>query len=148
MKVILLKDIQGLGKAWEIKNVSDGYARNFLFPKKLAQSATPDLIKKSENLKITAAKKAEADLLEIEKIVAGLDGAQVKISAKANEEGKLFGSITEEMIFAALTKENFIFGKSAKLAIANPIRETGEHTAIINFPHNLEAEIKVLVEKE
>lgn len=148
MKVILLKDIKNLGKAWEIKDVSDGYARNFLLPHKLAEIATSELIKKSGDQKIAAAKKAEEDLLEAEKFAEILDGAVVKIRAKANEEGKLFGSITPEMISGALAAENFDTKKNGNITIANPIRETGEHKITINLPHGLEAEITVLVEKE
>lgn len=148
MKVILFKDVKNLGKAREIKDVSDGYARNFLLPHKLAEIATPELIKKSEDQKISAAKKAEENLLEAEKLAEMLDGAIVKIKARANEEGKLFGSITPEMISGALAEENFDISKDGGITIANPIRETGEHKITINLPHGLEAEITVLVEKE
>lgn len=148
MKVILLKEVKNLGKAWEIKDVSDGYARNFLLPHKLAEIATPELIKKSENQKMAAAKKAEEDLLETEKLAAALDGAMVKIKAKANEEGKLFGSVTPEMVSSALIEEKFNLGKSFSIATADPIKEIGEYKITINFPHNLEAEVTVLVEKE
>jgi len=148
MKVILLKDVKNLGKEWEIKDVSDGYARNFLLPHKLAEIATPELIKRSEDQKIATAKKSEADLLEAEKFAELLDGAAIKIKAKANEEGKLFGSITPEMISGALAAENFDMKKAGSIIIVNPIRETGEHKITINLPHGLEAEITVLVEKE
>lgn len=148
MKVILLKDVKNLGKSMDVKDVSDGYARNFLFPQKLAQIATPELIKKAEQQKLAAVKKAEENLLETEKLVAALDGAIVKIKAKANEEGKLFGSVTGEMISNALIEEKFNLGKSASVAINDPIKEIGEYKVTINFSHGLEAEVTVLVEKE
>ncbi len=148
MKVILLKEVKNLGKAWEVKDVSDGYARNFLLPNQLAQIATPELIAQAENRKLEARKKAEADLLETEKLAEALDGVTVKITAKANEEGNLFGSITPEMIFEALLKEKIAIGESAKVAIVDPIKETGEHKVTVNLPHGLEAEITVVVEKE
>ena len=91
MKVILLTDVKNLGKAWEIKDVSDGYARNFLFPNNLAETATPDLIKKAEQKKALKVKKAEEDLMKVEKLASLLEGLLVKVKAKANDEGKLFG---------------------------------------------------------
>lgn len=148
MKVILLKDVKNLGLAWEIKEVSDGYARNFLFPNELAQAATPELIKKSKEQKTLAVKKAEENLREMETLASSLDGFLVKIKAKANEEGKLFGSITREMIIDALSMEKITIDKAANIAIANSIKDIGEHKVTINLPHGLEAEIIVLVEKE
>lgn len=137
-----------MGKAWEIKDVSDGYARNFLLPHKLAEIATSELVKKSENQKIAAAKKAEEALLEVEKLAEALEGAMVKIKAKANEEGKLFGSITPEMISIALAGEKLNMDKVGSIVIDNPIKEIGEHRVTIILPHELEAEITVSVEKE
>lgn len=149
MKVILLKDVKNIGKAWDVKNVSDGYARNFLFPKKLAEIATPDLVKKSETLKADAVKKAEADLEKVEQLASELDDFVVKIKAKANTEGKLFGSIKPEMIREALISEKLnIQNISADKISTENIKELGEHKVTINLPHGLEAVIVVIVEAE
>lgn len=149
MKVILLKDIKNLGKAWDIKNVSDGYARNFLFPHNLAQIATPDMIKKSEMQKADALKKAEADLEKTEELASELDDFVIKIKAKANTEGKLFGSIKPDMILEALKNEKVnIENLPSKSISTEAIKEIGEHKVIINLPHGLEAAIVVVVEKE
>lgn len=149
MKVILLKDIKNVGKAWDIKDVSDGYARNFLFPHNLAQIATPDLIRKSENQKTDLIKKAEADLEKTEQLASKLDDFVIKIKAKANTEGKLFGSIKPEMIREALLSEKLNIGSipAEKISTEN-IKDLGEHKVTINLPHNLEAVIVVIVEKE
>lgn len=149
MKVILLKDVKDLGKIWDIKEVSDGYARNFLFPNKLAQAATPDMIRRSEALKAEAVKKAEADLEKVEALASELDDFVIKIKAKANEEGKLFGSIKPEMILEALTKEKLNIGSlQAKEISTEAIKEIGEHKVTINLPHGLEAAVVVVVERE
>lgn len=149
MKVILLKDIKSIGKAWDIKEVSNGYARNFLFPNNLAKAATPDMVKKSETLKTDMIKKAEADLEKTEAIAKELDGFVIKIKVKANAEGKLFGSIKPEMIREALLKEKLNIGDiSAEKISTEAIKELGEHKVIINLPHALEAVIAVIVEKE
>lgn len=149
MKVILLKDVKNLGKAWDIKEVSDGYARNFLFPHDLAQIATPDLVKKSELQKTDKIKKAEADLEKTEELASELDDFVIKIKAKANGEGKLFGSVKPEMILEALTSQklNVSTIKAADIS-TDAIKETGEHKVTVNLPHGLEAVIVVVVEKE
>lgn len=150
MKVILLKDVKNLGKTWDIKEVSDGYARNFLFPNNFAKPATAELIKKSEERKALAAKKAEEDLKKTEKFVSEIDGCVIKIKAKANKEGKLFGSITPEIIKECLAKEkiNNEIIASARSILTENIKETGEYKVTVNFPHELEAILTVIVEKE
>lgn len=149
MKVILLKDVKNIGKAWDIKEVSAGYARNFLFPHNLAQTATTDLIKKSEAKKAEVIKKAEADLEKIEQLAGELDDFVIKIKAKANAEGKLFGSIKPDMILEALKNEKVNIEKLPSKSISTEaIKEIGEHKVIINLPHGLEAVIVVIVEKE
>lgn len=149
MKVILLKDVKNIGKAWDVKNVSDGYARNFLFPKKLAEPATSDLIKKSETLKADAVKRAEADLEKVEQLAGELDDFVVKIKAKANAEGKLFGSIKPEMIREALLSEKMnVQGIPADKISTENIKDLGEHKVTINLPHGLEARIVIVVEAE
>jgi len=147
MKVILTSDVKNLGKAGNIKDVSNGYAKNFLFPNKLAEVATPELIKKAEQNKILEAKKAEENLKMVEEIVNSLDRITIKMTAKANNEGKLFGSISPEMIVEAIQKEVKSV-KSLKICVADSIKETGEHKVVLNFPHGLEAEVIVIVEKE
>lgn len=147
MKVILITDVKNIGKAGNIKEVSNGYAKNFLLPNKLAEIATPELIKKAEENKALEAKKAEEDLKMVEDIVNSLDGISIKIKAKANEEGKLFGSITPEMIIDAIKKE-VKTAKSLKIGVVASIKEIGEYKIILNFSHGLEAEIILIAEKE
>jgi len=148
MKIVLLKDVKNLGKAWDIKDVSNGYARNFLFPNNLAEVATPDLIKKAETQRVLVVKKAEENLEKTEQLASALDGFSVKMKAKANDEGKLFGSITREMIIDALINEKIIIENKSAIAIAETIKDVGEHKITVSLPHGLEAEIIVLVEKE
>ncbi len=149
MKVILLKDVKNLGKTWDIKEVSAGYARNFLFPNNFAKPATAELIKKSEAQKAGAIKKAEADLEKTEQLASALDGFTIKIKAKANAEGKLFGSVKPDMIREFLINEKLdVESISAKEISTEAIKEIGEHKVTINLPHGLEAAITVVVEKE
>ncbi len=147
MKVILLKDVKNIGMAGNVKEVSNGYAKNFLFPNKLAEVATPDLVKKAEASKALEVKKAEENLKMVEELVNSFEGISVKIVRKANDEGKLFGSITPEMITEAIKKEVKTL-KSIKINTDSSIKEVGEHKITLNFPHGLEAEVDVIVEKE
>lgn len=149
MKVILLKDVKSIGKAGDVKEVSNGYARNFLFPNNFAQVATLNLIKKSEVQKANLIKKSEEDLEKTEKLAGELDGFVIKLKAKANAEGKLFGSIKPDMIKEALVKEKLSIGNIPIEKIStDAIKGIGEHKVSIDLPHGLEAVIIVVVEKE
>lgn len=151
MKIILLKDVEKLGKAGDIKEVADGYARNFLIPGALAETATPSSIKKAEVLRSLQVKKAEMNLKETEEFIAKIDGFSVKITAKANENGQLFGSVTAAMIIEALAAalgEKTLNINEAQIAIKEPIKEIGEYPIIINFDHGLEAAITAAIEAD
>ncbi len=146
MQVILLKDVPKFGKKNELKNVPDGYARNMLFPKKLAILATPDLIKKLENEKkaIQITKELEKNLalkhLEI------LQKTTVTIKAKANDIGHLFSSIHEEDIIDALFKEHHISLGKDMIILEKPIKEVGLHQIPVEL-YGKKSEFNVLVDR-
>ena len=147
MKVILLQDIDKLGKKNEIKEVADGYARNLLIPKKMAVLAS-----KSEILKLEAQKKidtenAEKELIIFQELASQIDGFDLEISAKAKDDNKLFGAITSAIISEELKKNNFEIDKD-QIKLKEPIKEIGDYKVQIEFPHNLEAKIKVIVIEE
>jgi len=147
MKVIILKETEGLGKVGDIKEVADGYARNFLIPKGIAKPATKSAEKEIEILKEAQAKKSEEELKIAEELAENLEGMSVEISAKADESGKLFGAVSQENIAAALEKKGFKINKN-KISIAEPIKEIGEYEAMINLDHGLEARVEVVVVRE
>ncbi|MBI4708854.1 MAG: 50S ribosomal protein L9 [Candidatus Portnoybacteria bacterium] len=147
MKVILTKDIEKIGKKYEVKEVADGFARNFLFPKKLAKPATESQLKQLEAEKAAAELIAEADLKETEELVASLDGQEIEMTAKSGDDGKLYGSITPLKICKILQEKGFkVQKKSVKLD--DPIKEAGEHDIMLELPHGLEAKIKLIVTEE
>jgi len=147
MKVILLQDVEKLGDRFEIKEVADGFARNFLFPKNLAEPATESAIKQLETKKEAAAKEAEEDLSATEALVASLDGQEIEMTAKIDENGKLFGSITTVKIAKVLKDKGFQVQKK-QIKLDEPIKEIGDYDIILEFPHGLEAKIKVIVTEE
>lgn len=148
MKVILLKNIQSVGKKNEIKEVSAGYAKNFLIPKKLAIPADEEKVAQLENQLKVEEKKAEENLKEIEAIVAKLDGREVTVMVKVGKQGQVYESVSKQKIADQLKEQGFEINKN-QIVIDNPIKELGEFDLKIVFDHNLEAEIKLIVsEKE
>lgn len=145
MKVILTKDAQNLGNAGDIKNVADGYARNFLIPGGYAVIATKDTIKRSEKMKFEKEKQAEEGLKIAEELSGKLEGVSIIIKAKADESGKLYAAIKAEEISEGIACKGFNIDKS-KIIIKEPIKETGEHEVMVNLDHGLEVRISVVVE--
>src|SRR4030042_988856 len=147
MKVILLQDIEELGKKYDVKNVADGYARNFLFPKRLAKIATPEAIKELEKEKGLEAQKAEEELKKVEEIVNQIDGLEFEIIETVEESGGFYGSINEVKMVKILKDKGFDI-KKKQIKIPQPIKDLGEFPVTILFDHGLEAEIKLVVMEE
>ncbi len=147
MRVILLQDVENLGKKYEIKEVKNGYARNFLIPKGLAKLATEEALKWLETQKEIEAKKAEEELKKIQAIATAIDGQEVIIPVKIGEEGQFFESITSQKISEKLKEIGFEI-KKTQIDLVEPIKELGEFPVKIKFEHNLEAEIKIIVSEE
>jgi len=148
MKVILLKDVQDLGKKGDVKEVADGHARNFLIPKKLVVIATNKALKELEKRKQFEEQEAEQKLKTVEEIVSQIDGLEIEMPTKIDEEtGKLYGSINEQKISQIFQEKGFEI-KKKQIKIPQPIKEIGEHLITLTFDHGLEAEIKLIVVDE
>jgi len=145
MQVILLENVEELGNQWEVKEVADGYARNFLLPKGLAKPATPADIEAAEKRRAEIQARAEAELKGVEELAAKLDGYEVRVSIKVGEEGQLYAQISPKQIVSALEAEGFKV-QEKWVKIAEPIKELGEFPVTLEFDHGLEAEIRVIVE--
>jgi len=147
MRVILLEDVENLGKKYEVKEVKNGYARNFLIPKGLAKLATEEALKWLETQKEIEAKKAEEELKKIQEKATAIDGQEIIIPVKIGEDGQLFESITSQKIAEKLKELGFDV-KKTQIDLVEPIKELGEFPIKIKFEHNLEAEIKVIIIEE
>lgn len=147
MRVILLKDVDKIGKKYEIKDVKPGFARNFLFPKGLAKTATQSALKWAEMQKDIEAKKEEEELKEVQQAASSIDGQEVTMAVKVGEQGEMFESITVQKIAEKLKELGFNVKKN-QIILAQPIKELGEFPVKIKFNHNLETEIKVIVTEE
>ena len=147
MKVILQQDVKGQGKKGQLIEVSEGYARNFLLPRKLAVLATADAVN-TMNLKEKARKAEEARLkAEAEAIAEKLKGAQVKISARAGANGKLFGAVTTKEVSDALKAQHGIELNKQKI-VMDPIKSFGGFEAKAKLGHEISGTIHVLVVEE
>lgn len=144
MKVILLQNVKELGNKNDIKNVADGYAKNYLLPNKIAVLATNNGLEVLEETKEAEAQKAEEELLHFQELAEQIDGTELEISAKVSDNGKLFGSVTTAVIADKLKELGFNVDKD-QVNLKEPIKELGEYDVILEFPHNLEAKIKVIV---
>jgi large subunit ribosomal protein L9 len=147
MKVILLQDIEKLGKQYDIKDVAGGYARNFLIPNNLAKLATKSNLKwRDSQLKIKELK-ANQQLKTIQEIVSKLNKQEIIFSVKVGKEGQLFESINSQKIAQKLKESGFDIKKN-QIELKEPIKEIGEYPIKIKFEQNLEAEAKVIIIQE
>lgn len=127
MKVILLHDTPNIGRKYDIKNVSDGYARNFLFPKKLAQIATTQNIQAIEKQKKQYEQEKEIQKDILEKNIEALEGLEISITEKTNEKGHLFAGIRKEEISKILKEQKHLDIPAEIIELEKPIKEIGEH---------------------
>jgi large subunit ribosomal protein L9 len=147
MKVILLQNVEDLGKKYEIKEVKDGYAKNFLLPEKLARAATKEALAWLEGQKEVIAKEVEDDLKKAQELASKIDGLELNIAVKVGDEGQMFESINNQKIVEKLKELGFEVKKS-QVTLVNPIKELGEFPIKLNLDHNLEVEIKVIITEE
>ena len=145
MKVILLADVKGTGKKEEIVNVSDGYARNFLFPKKLAVESTPGAAKEIERKKAAERQREMERRVEAEKKAGVLRGKVINVAAKCGAQGRLYGSVTGQEIAEALKKQYQVDVDKRKIDLSDAIRSVGETEVIVKLYPEVSAKMTVRV---
>ena len=145
MKVVFLEDVKGQGKKGEMKNVSDGYARNYLLPRKLAAEATPDAINAIKLKEKAKAAQAANEKQQAEEYAKQLEGVQVVVRAKAGSGGKLFGAVTSESISRALKEQFDMDIEKNKIVQAEPIKSFGTFTVKARLGYEVSGKINVLV---
>lgn len=146
MKVILQKDVKNLGKVGDLVNVSTGYARNYLFPRQLANEATEKRVKEFNHLKQVAELKKKKVVAERQELVKKLQGVTIVFKASAGETDKLFGAVTNNDISNELEKSGFSIDRR-DIHLEEPIKMLGQHKAIVKMGEGLEAELTVSVER-
>ena len=145
MIVILNRDIKGTGKAGDVVNVSDGYARNMLLPKGYATEATEGNIRSLEKQKAIAAEKKAEEKAAAKQTAEKIGKVSVEIKTKAGEGGRIFGSITSKDIADALKAQHNITVDKKKILLDSPIKQTGEMTVEIKLYTDVNAKLKVVV---
>ena len=148
MKVLLIKDVKSLGKKGEVKEVKDGYGKNFLIGKGFARHATPEILAQhaSDELIVAANLEKEVDLLK--EIAKQLDKAEIIITKKLGSNGHLFGSVTKEEIAVALKEQHGIEIDKKHINEKNAIKTIGEHDLDFKLGHGLHATLHVDVQGE
>jgi len=134
MKIILIKDVPDVGGKGEIVDVADGYARNYLVPRRMAVKATAGAIAQAESMRQAAIDAALRAREEAENLATALSGTRVVVAARAGDEGKLFGSIGAADVAAAITKFTGVEIATKVVSLSAPIKDIGLHDVIVK-PH-------------
>ncbi len=138
MKILLLQDVRGIGRKFEIKDVADGYARNFLFPKGLAKIAD----EKGQAEKARHDQQVEAGLAELRAAIAALAKESFQFHVKTSKDGSVFGSVSKKDIEERLHAKGF---KKAEVLLEHPIKATGEREVEINFGQGIHGKAKIKI---
>ena len=146
MKVLLLQDVKGSGKKGEVVNVSDGYARNFLLPRKLADPADAQAINAANIQKSAAQHRKFTAGVKAREIAQALDGHTIHVKARVGENGKLFGTVSGKEIAAALKEQKGVDVDKKKISV-DPIRALGEYPAKLSLFEGVSVTVKVIVEE-
>ena len=145
MKVILLEDVKSVGKKGELVNASDGYAKNFLFSKKLAVEATKSNLNDFELKQRAEEKRKKEELEQAQNIAKELENKTVTVKVKTGENGKLFGSVTNKEVAEEIVKQTGMEIDKKKVSIGDPIKMVGERTAVIKLHPKVSAEITIKI---
>ena len=140
MRVIFLKEIKGVGKKLDVKNVSDGYARNFLFPQGLAKIATEETVKNLEAQKAATVKEEEKVKNELIALSKVLENKEFEFKVKTGEKGEVFGSVTKNDIEKSISAPEDI-----EVLLDKPIKKLGEHRVEVNLGKGIKANLKINV---
>ncbi len=148
MKVILIEDVQGTGKKGDTVSVKDGYGRNYLVPRGLAVPASQGNVARLENLIRSVSNKKARDLKSAEELKAKLEETTLVIKKKAGEDGRLFGSVTHKDVAEAVKASTGVEVDKKLVRFEETVKMTGLHTVVIHLQPDVNAEVKIEVEKE
>ena len=145
MKVILLQDIKGTGKKDQILEISDGYARNFLLPRKLAREATSEALNSIEKSKSADKHREEVKKAEAEKLAREIKGKVIQLSVRGGDNGKIYGSVTNDQISTAIKQQLGAEIDKRKVEIEEPIKNAGQHFVTLKLMAGVTSRIIVNV---
>jgi large subunit ribosomal protein L9 len=148
MQIILIQDVNNLGGSNEVVTVKNGYARNFLIPKKMAVEASPSNLKQLEERVKQQKKKEDKMLAEINKVIAALQEGSLNIGAKTGTSGKIFGSVTNVQVARAIREQRGYEIDRRRIHLLDEIKELGSYKAKVDFGNGNETEITIEVISE
>lgn len=148
MQIILTQDVKSLGKKGDLVNVSDGYARNFILPKKLGLEATPKNLNDLKLQKAAEEKRQKEILDEAKALAKEIESITVNMYIKAGEGGRTFGSISTKEITSVLKEQHGFDIDKKKLQLPEPIKTIGTHTVVVKLHPQVTAELKVKVDEQ
>jgi large subunit ribosomal protein L9 len=146
MKIVLQKDVKNVGKVGDVVNVKDGFARNFLFPRKMAIQATESRVSEWEHIKKVSEAKKKKAVAERKELLAKLSGVTLTFKMVAGEKDKIFGSVTPHDISKELEGKGYQVDRR-DIQIEEAIKSLGQHKATVTFGEDLKAEVTVVVER-
>lgn len=151
MKMILLQDIRGFGKKFDVKEVKDGYARNFLLPRGLAKIADEKSLKELEIQKASQEIKEKEIREKLEKLAKAISEKELRFKVKTGEKGEVFGSVNKEMILAEIGKNHLFAEKlteDIEAELAKPFKTLGRHEVIVDLGRGIKARAPVVIGPE
>jgi large subunit ribosomal protein L9 len=148
MQVIFLEDVRNVGKKYEVKEVSAGYARNFLFPNKLAETASPSSLKKLEAMRAERDKDDIEYKSHLETLAKKISEMRIQFDLKKGKDGSIFGVVNKESILKALREHHLVTKERVDVRLEHPIKEEGLYTVTIDLKKGVEAELKIIVKAE
>lgn len=143
MQVILLQDIKGIGRKGDVKELKDGYVRNFLLPQNLVAPATASALKQLEEKKKKEAEEKNRLITSLEEKAEKIQGLEIKFKARIGEKGEMFGSVTSRDISQILAENGFL---GVEVELKKPIKELGETKVLLDLGEGVKTEVKVVVE--
>lgn len=144
----MLQDVPGLGKAGEVREVADGYGRNFLLPRRLAEFATPAVVRRLEAQKRAQARRQLVVDAEMAELAQALEGMEVTVKAKVGTKDRLYGAITSGDIAEEIHRVTGMEIDKRKIELEEPIRQLGQYEVLLRLSKELGPKIRVIVEEE
>jgi large subunit ribosomal protein L9 len=145
MKIILLKDVRNIGKHGDVKDVPDGYARNFLFPNGLAEPGTPAALKKVEAQNAAAARDDAEIVKHLQGVAKKMKETGIQFELARGKDGSIFGSVNKEAILKAIRENGFVTTERVDVHLEHPIKELGEHVVEIDLKKGILVKMKIVV---
>ncbi len=145
MKVILLTDVRGLGRRSEIKEVSEGHARNFLIPRGLAKAAGAEDMKRAAVRKENQAKEEAALIKRLGELARTINDRSIEFALKTDAKGSVFGSVTKEMVLKAMRDHGLLGKERVDVLLEHPLKTIGDHQVAVDLKKGIAASLKVTI---